>query len=222
MTASRRTPLVVGIVLAIVVVGLVAADRALAGAAEGRAAERAEEVLGAPADVQLTGWPVGWRLVAGRPVDVVLSARDVPLPDGDGVLDVLEVELDGVRAGLGMLDEPSSPLRAEQGRFVAELGDDAVQQRLGVVGRIPLVDVELRSGVVRLNVARFPAIDATAEIDDGQVLFRPTAPIAGFVEVELRLEELPFGFVVDDVTVRPGTLRLSGSATNLDLGRPAP
>lgn len=222
--APRRRPgwalIATGVVFVLLAVGLLIANNALGRTAEQRAADRAEAALGVPVDVTLSGWPVGLRLLTGQPIDVRLEAREVPLPGTTAILDRLELELEEVPVDLDALDQPEPELRAARGSFVAELGDDAVQNQIGFVGRIPLVDVELRSGVVRLNLARFPVIDATAEIDNGQVVFRPTAPIAAFASIELRLEELPFGFEATDVEIRRGVLRLSGAATDVRLAPP--
>jgi hypothetical protein len=215
---AGRALAVAGGLCALLVVAALIANAAVARAAEERAAERAEAAVGGQVDVRLSGWPVGLRLLTGRPVDVRIRARAVPVPGSEAVVDLVELELDGVPVDFALLEEPAPELQAAAGRFVVELGDDAVQQLVGPVGRLPLVDIELRSGVARLNVARFPVIDATAGIEDGQVVFRPTAPIGTFAAVALRVAELPFGFEADDVEIRPGVLRLTGSASDVRLG----
>ena len=218
-----RTAAVGGVVLVVLVVlvaGLLVANAAIGRNVEQLAADHAEEAVGVPVDVRLSGWPVGLRLLTGQPVDVRIEARDVPLPDTAAVIDRFELELDEVPVDRDLLERPEPELHAAEGRFFVELGDDAVQQLVGPIGRIPLVDIELRSGVARLSVARFAVIDATAEVEDGEIVFRPTAPIGGFAQVELRIDELPFGFRADDVEIRRGVLRLSGSATDVRLAAP--
>jgi hypothetical protein len=217
---GRRWAAVAGVIVALLTVGLLIANGAIGRAAEERAAAHAAAALGGPVDVSLSGWPVGLRLLTGRPVDVRLAATDVVLPDGAGVVDRLELELDGVPVDFTLLDEPEPELRAAAGRFSVELGEDTVAQQLGVIGRLPLTAVELRSGVARLTVANIPVIDATADVEDGEIVFRPTAPFGAFAEVALRIEELPFGFQADDVTIRPGVLQLTGSATDVRLAPP--
>ena len=217
---SGRAAAVGGVVLVLLVLGLLVVNAAIGRNAEQLAADHAEEAVGVPVDVRLSGWPVGLRLLTGQPVDVRIEARDVPLPDTAAVIDRFELELDEVPVDRDLLAGPEPELHAAEGRFVVELGDEAVQQLVGPVGRIPLVDIELRSGVARLSIARFPVIDATAEVEDGAIVFRPTAPIGGFIQVELRIDELPFGFRADDVEIRRGLLRLSGSATDVRLAPP--
>jgi hypothetical protein len=156
---------------------------------------------------------VGLRLLTGGRVDARATARDVPLEGTEATLTRLEVELFEARvdrAGDGAIEARSATFRAE-------LEDDAVQQLIGFAGRIPLTNIELGNGVARFSFAGFALLDATAGIEDGRVVFNLTAPIANLVNVRLQLEELPFGFEADTVEIRPGVLRLTGSAVDLRL-----
>ncbi len=202
--------------IAVLVLVAVVLNVTTANSAERRAAEEAEGALGVPVDVELVGFPVGLRLLLGAPVDARLEARDVPLEGTSAQLTRLEVQADDVIVDRGA----DGGITAERALFVAELDDEAVQSLIGIVGRLPLTDVELANGVARLAVAGFPLIDATAEIEGGDVVFRVTAPIANLISVRLELADLPLGFTADDVEIRRGVLRLRGSAEDLRLEAP--
>lgn len=203
--AALAVVLILGIAL---VLNLVVARQA-----QSRAEEHALAAIGAPVDVDLRGFPVGLRILTGGRLDARVRARDVPLEGTDAILSSLVIILDDVR-----LDrEGDGAIEALHAQFTAELDDDAVQQLIGLPGRIPLADVELGSGIARFSIARFPVLDATAAIEDGQVVFRLTAPIANLLNVRLQLDDLPMGFRADSVEIRRDVLRLEGSAVNLRL-----
>lgn len=207
---------VAGAVAFAAVVGILIANAVIARSAEQAAAEEIAGSLGAPADVRLRGWPAGLRLLATGTADVRVRARDVPLEGTAATIATLELELDDVVVPRDR-DAAGGAVQARAARFSAELDDDAVQQLIGALGRIPLVDVELRNGVARLTFARVPVIDASAEVEAGRVVFRPTAPVGAFVQVELGLGALPLGFRADSVEIRRDRLRLTGSATDVRL-----
>jgi hypothetical protein len=205
--------------LVLAVIAFFAVNATVAGNAERQAEEEASAALGVPANVRLQGFPVGIRLLLGAPVDGRLTARDVPLEGTEATLTRLEVDAVNVvieRGGEGAL-------LAERATFVAELDDDAVQQLIGIVGRLPLTNIELANGVARLSVAGFSLIDATADVEAGQVVFRLASPLGSldflgrFSNVPLELDALPLGFEVTDVEIRRNLLRLRGSATDLRL-----
>lgn len=215
-----RAAVVAGAVLVLVAVALLGVNAWMTRSAEEAAAEHASEALGARASVRLRGWPVGLRLAAGSPVDAVVQATDVPITESAAVVSRLVIELDDVVIDRQALTDGTGGLEAARGRFVAELGPDAVEEAAGLIGQLPLVGVELRRGVARLSVAGFPVLDATAEVVDGAVVFTPTAPLGSFARVELELGALPFGFRAHDVEIRRDALRLEGSATAIRLDAP--
>jgi hypothetical protein len=215
---AARLGVWVGAALVLLLVGLLLANAWVTRSAEEAASERASQALGADAAVRLVGWPVGLRLVSGSPIDALVEASGVPLPGTSAVLSRLEIELDDVVVDRRGLAGDDQGLEASRGRFVAELDTDAVRQLAGLIGRLPLVGIELRSGVARLDVAGFPLLEATAEVVDGGVEFRPTLPLASFASVRLEFEELPLGFRADRVEIRRDVLRLEGSARGIRLG----
>jgi hypothetical protein len=208
-----RTGAIVLLAVGLVVVVLATLNVVVARSAETRAEEQATQALGVPVDVRLRGFPVGLRLLSGGRVDATASAQDVPLEGTAATLTQLEVDLVDARvdrAGAGAIEARSATFRAE-------LDDDAVQQLIGIAGRIPLTNIELGNGIARFSFAGFALLDATAEIEGGRVVFNLTAPIANLVNVRLQLEELPFGFQAESVEIRRGVLRLTGSAQELRL-----
>lgn len=201
-----------GILVGVVVVGLLVANALVTGSAEGRVAQAVESAIGSEVDVRLGGWPVGPRVLRRKPLDVRIVARDVPLAGTSAALPLLMLELDDVTVPDG-----GEPLRSATGRFTAEFDAAAVQQLIGIVGRLPLTDVELRNGVARLQVVGFPVVDATAELSDGEVIFRPTTPLASFLTVTLQIEALPLDLEPRTVQIREDVLRLQGSSDDLVL-----
>jgi hypothetical protein len=208
--------------LVLFVIMFFAVNATVASNAEQRAEDEAAAALGVPVDVRLQGFPVGIRLLVGSPVDARLSARDVPIEGSEAVLDRLEIDARDVvldRAGDGAI-------RAERATFSAELDDDNVQQLLGVVGRLPLTDIELANGVARLSVVGFRLIDATADVRGGDVVFTITSPLGSldflgdFTSLPLQLGELPLGFEVTDVEIGRGVLRVRGAASDVLLEDP--
>jgi hypothetical protein len=208
-----RTGAIVLLAVGVVVVVLATLNVVIARSAETRAEEQASLAAGTPVDVRLRGFPVGLRLLTGGRVDASASARDVPLEGTTATLTRLDVEFTDARvdrAGDGAIE-------AREATFTAEMDADAVRQLIGIAGRIPLTSIELANGIARFSFAGFALLDATARVDEGRVVFNLTAPIANIVNVELQLEELPFGFVADSVEIRPGLLRLTGSGEDLRL-----
>jgi hypothetical protein len=208
-----RAAIVGAVAVVLALTTLVVLNLIVARQAQTRAEQQAQMAIGAPVDVDLRGFPVGLRLLSGARLDARVRARDVPLEGTAATLTSLVVDLQDAR-----LDRTGEgAIEARQATFTAELDDDAVQQLIGLPGRIPLADVELGNGVARFTIARFPLLDATAAVEDGRVVFQLTAPIANLLDVQLQLDELPLGFRADHVEIRRGVLRLEGSARDLRL-----
>ncbi|MBA2319258.1 MAG: LmeA family phospholipid-binding protein [Euzebyales bacterium] len=200
-------------VLGLLVTGVLVANAVITSQAEQRAAERIAREVGASATVSVSHWPAGLRLLAGAPVDATVVATDVPLEGSAAAVDRLELEL----VGATLPSDDAGALRVESATFVAELDTDAVRQLMGVIGRIPLTDIELRNGVVRLSAVGFPLVDATAAVEGDRVVFRPAAPLGALITVGVEIGDLPFGFEPEEVEVRDDVLRLRGSASDLEL-----
>lgn len=191
---------------ALVVLGVLAAANGwLASTVEGRVAEQVERELGAPVDVELRGFPVGFRSLTGELPAAELHGRDVPLPDSAATLTELRLSLTDVR-----VDRDRGRIEAASAQVTATLDDAAVEELLGVLGRLPLVDLELQPGALRLNVLGFAVADAAVRADDGDLVFGLAAPLNQLVPGELRLDELPLGLHVDRVRLRTDEMELHG------------
>lgn len=194
-------------VLAVLVVVLVvaAANAWLAAAVEDRIAEEIERELGAPVDVRLEGFPVGFRSLTGRLPAAELRGHNVPLPDTAATASEVRLSLTEVR-----VDRDRGRVEAARAEVTATLEEPAVEELLGLLGRLPLVGIELQPGVLRLSVAGFAAVDATARADDGDLVVGLTAPLDRLVPGELRWDDLPLGLQLDDVRLHAGEMELDG------------
>jgi hypothetical protein len=200
------------VLVAVLAAVLLVVNGVVARNAEEQAIAEASAALGAPAEVRLSGFPIGLRLLAGAPLEAEVRARDVPLDAAPARLARLEILARDV-----VLDRRDGVITAGSATFIAELDEQGVRDMLGILGRIPLTQVELANGVARFSVAGFALVDATATVEGGDVVFRLTAPIGNLGNVRLELADLPLGFRPTEVEIRRGVLRLRGSATDLRL-----
>lgn len=212
---AGRTPWWRWAVLAalVVLVVVAAANAWLAAAAEDRVAEEVERELGAPVDVRLEGFPVGLRSLTGRLPAAELRGRDVPLPDTAATASEVRLSLTDVR-----VDRDSGRVEAARADITATLDESAVEELLGVLGRVPLVGIELQPGALRLNVAGFAAVDAAVRADEGDLVVGLTAPLNQLIPGELRWEDLPLGLQLDDVRLRTGEMELDGHLAPMVAG----
>lgn len=201
----------------VVVLAVAAANAWLAAAVEDRVAEEVERELGAPVDVRLEGFPVGFRSLTGRLPAAELRGRDVPLPDTAATASEVRLSLTEVR-----VDRDRGRVEAARADVTATLEEPAVEELLGVLGRLPLVGIELQPGVLRLSVAGFAAVDTAARADDGDLVVGLTAPLDRLVPGELRWEDLPLGLRLDDVRLHTGEMELDGHIEPLVLDSRGP
>lgn len=191
-----------------------AADAAVTRRAEQQVSEQVSAEIGAPATVDLQGWPVSLRLLTGVVPRVDLVAADVPLEDTDAELSELRATLTDVRLRLADLSSAGVPIEAGPTSFEADLDAGDVERLLGPVAAIG--EIELLDGLARLTVAGFP-IEGTVGVEGGAIVVRPTAPILNLGEVTVPLPALPGGVSVQQAVVRPGVLRLSGATPTFHL-----
>jgi hypothetical protein len=187
-----------------------AADAAVTRRAEQQVSEQVSAEIGAPATVDLQGWPVSLRLLTGVVPRVDLVAADVPLEDTDAELSELRATLTDVRLRLADLSRADVPIEAGPTSFEADLDAGDVERLLGPVAAIG--EIELLDGLARLTVAGFP-IEGTVGVEGGAIVVRPTAPILNLGEVPA----LPGGVSVQQAVVLPGVLRLSGATPTFHL-----
>lgn len=190
------------------------ADAAVTRRAEQQVSEQVSAEIGAPATVDLQGWPVSLRLLTGVVPRVDLVAADVPLEDTDAELSELRATLTDVRLRLADLSSAGVPIEAGPTSFEADLDAGDVERLLGPVAAIG--EIELLDGLARLTVAGFP-IEGTVGVEGGAIVVRPTAPILNLGEVTVPLPALPGGVSVQQAVVLPGVLRLSGATPTFHL-----
>jgi len=211
-------PTLVAAGVAAVLLVLLAANAWLASSTEDRIAEQIEDELAIEPEVTLSGFPTGLRALFGRVGEAEIRAREVPVPGLGTTLTELELTLTDVR-----LDRDAEELTAERATFAVVLDSASLEGLLPVIGQLPedlpllgdvseLVEIELGDGVATLRVVGFAVVDATAEIRNGELILAPGAPLAQLGDISIAVDELPLGFAVDDVRIRPEGLRLEGSA----------
>jgi hypothetical protein len=193
------------VVLLVVAAGV---DLALTRSAERRASEQATVQLGAPATVDLQGWPVTVRLLAGTLPAVEVRATDVPTDSGVR-LATLDATLTRVRVRIADLAAGRLPEEAEDGTFVATLDREGVRQLLGDLGQAG--DVQLTPGRVAFTVGGF-TIESGVGVANGQLVLTPFTDLGLLPDTfQVPLPELPAGVDVQNVSVLDDALQLEGT-----------
>lgn len=195
-------------VVAIAVLGVLAAAADAVGtlALERSAAQRAEQALDAPVDVELEGWPVTVRALTGSIPRASVTSTDVPLTEGGATLSRVEATLTDVEtrdAGDALAAGELPP--ATGGSWSAELGAADLRAALPETGQPRLAD-----GVIRLTFAGVE-LDANLTAEDGRLVVVPTAPLLDWARLELGFEELPGAPAVEGVEVTPQAIRVEGN-----------
>jgi hypothetical protein len=185
-------------------VGTVALERRVAREATGK--------LGGPTTVDLRGWPVTVRLLAGNVAEVGVRAADVPLDASGATLASLDATLTDVAVDPGAVLAGRQPTpRARAGSFTAVLDEANVERLAGAP-----VDLTLRQGTAVFRARGLP-IEASAAVEDGKVVLRPSTPGLSRFALRVALPGLPEGLVVERAQVEPGRVVLFGSVRELTL-----
>ncbi len=195
--------------LVLLVVAGVVADTLLTNAAERQASARVSEELGAPADVDLRGWPVSLRLLSGTVPEVGITAQDVPVEDTSVRVARLEVEVADVRIRFADLRAAGPlPVDGGAGTFRAELSEAEVNRLAGVGG------LQLGDGVASFDVAG-QRVEVVATVEDERIVLRPITGLPGVGPVPLAPVALPGEIRLEAVRIRPGLIELSGRVLRL-------
>lgn len=190
---------------------LLVADLAVTELAERTAARQLERSLCGEAEVDLDGWPVSARLLAGR-VPHVHASVDGARPDGLGgpltrlAVDARDVRLDGTTvASLGA------------GSFTATVADTEV----GALVDLPIVvdRVEFADDRVVVHVVGGLEVPATVALEDEALVVTPTLGFAALPDLALRvpLDGLPEAATVTGVEVGSGMLVVTGTLDGAGL-----
>ena len=200
--------------LVILAGGLFLGDLAITRAAEQRTAQRVTRALRADSTVDFEGWPVTVRALMGTIPTATVDAIDVPLDNGatisslNVVLSDVDVNVNDLRGGG---ERPRNFPSARSGTFEAELSEESVVGML----RIPkgLVEVSLQDGAIVMSAAALE-VEAEARARDGDVVVSVAGPLArliGNAEFPIDLSEQPGAPAVEEVDIRDGVMRLSGT-----------
>jgi hypothetical protein len=185
-------------------------DAALTSTAERQASEQLTRELGAPAEVDLRGWPVSLRLLGGRVPEVGVSATGVPIEGSEARITRIDATVRDVRVRFADLSSGGPlPVDGGAGRFTALLDPASVATLAGLPGALTFGD-----GVATVDLGGI-AVDVVAATADGQVVIRPLTDVPGLTAVPLPLGDLPGGARVEAVRVAPEGLVLEGSVTRL-------
>lgn len=202
-----RRLLIVLLVLLVLVGLLLAVDQWVASTAERRAEDLVSEELGAPADVELRGFPVGLRVLMGSVSEAVVRAEDVPVQRGPRI-ERLVVRLTDVQIarGGGVRELP----RAETATFAALVAEEHLRELVTVPASV--LDITLEEGRARIELlGRGVPADVVAE--GGNVVLRPRDPIAlalGLGRIPIDLSRQTGRPEVREVEVREDALVLRG------------
>jgi len=217
------------VTLVVLAGGALVVNQVLADRAERQIAEQATAEIGATTDVELSGFPVGLRVLFNQVPRAALRADGVPVPGRDAQLESLDVRLEDARLSLADLAQGRElPIRAEAATFRAELdgaGLLAIAAAPPLLQRIDLLDTELRFVLGGAGGVGGVTLPASVGVREGDLVLRPAgeaAGQAGLTELVVPLEQLPAGAVVTDARVEAGRLVLTGSVSDLMLAPDAP
>lgn len=224
-----RRLLAVLVVVALLVVAALAADRFLHARAEERIAEElgtAVDVTGQP-DVTVEGFPFLTQLAAGE-LESVRARADALATEGVRLVDVT------AHARAVTVETPSTAGRLD---LAGTLPDETLQEM--VRERAPGVTVASASDGVHLTTTVLGvdlALVAEPQVQDGGIGVRVTrvelggaqvdtedlAPLVGeeLLELDLEVPDLPLGLTLVDVAPRDGGLRLSLTGEDVVLAAP--
>jgi hypothetical protein len=198
------------VVLVLLGAAFVVGDVVATRNAEELASQRVSAELGAPAEVDLRGWPVSVHLLQGRVREVAIITTDVPLEGTEARIARLETAVVDVRIRFADLRGSGAlPVDGGRGTFRADLDEASVNLLVDLPGGVRLGD-----GLAELDVGG-QRIDVAAIVRDGQVLLRPVDDTPGVGPVPLPLPPLPGDVTIEAVTVTTGTLTLQGTVQRL-------
>jgi len=211
----------VGIVLALLAIGVVV-DRGAVAVAQNQISEQVQKELPGATSVQtdIDGFPVLTQVARGSLDQVTVRMEDVPTESG--TLDSVTVVLDDVTTS-----EPRTAARMEA-RAVVPLS--TLQSQLGDSWEIAVDGDALRvsfTGAVQVEAAVVPVVkDGAITVDLRSVTLLGVEiqgdSVPGFVTDALRslvepLGELPFGLTPQSVAVTPAGVEVVATGTDVDL-----
>jgi hypothetical protein len=201
--------------MATLAVFLLAANGIFVWFVERQVEERLGNRLDSPVSVDLSGWPVGARLVTGSLPRAGVTVEEVGLPGTGESLGELDIELEEVRY-TGESDGPlDPPIAARRARFDSRLTGAEVS---GLAALIPGVKgAELSGEGLRLSLPAGATAEADLATKNGGLVLIPDAPILD-PELPLIPGNLPGGASVRDVEADGEEVIIRGTADDLGVG----
>src|SRR5215472_670983 len=232
-----RKLLIGGVLLAVLAVLLVAADRIAVAVAENQVSDRLTSAYGLPdkPGVSITGFPFLPQVAAGDYRQIDVSASQVPA-DGATLHD-LKVRLSGVHATVGqLLGNGSSMVTADRAAGSAMVGFGTVDRRLpgglrlhpdgknlSVSGRLAFHGAHIPvSATVAVGVSDSGIKVSPVRVDVPGLPGLPGVPVSAYssqLHVVVPLSTLPLHLRLTSVHVTPDGLRIAASARHVQFAR---
>jgi hypothetical protein len=229
-----RKLLIGGVVLAVLAVLLVAADRISVAVAENQISDRLTSAYGLPdkPGVSITGFPFLTQVAAGDYQQINVSASQVPA--NGATLHDLNVRLSGVHATVGqVLGNGSSMVTADRAAGSAMVGFGTVDRRLPGGLRLHPHGKNLRvSGSLAFHGVHIPVSATVAvgvsdsgikvspvRIDVPGLLGLPVSAYSSRLHIVVPLNTLPLHLHLTSVHVTPDGLRIAASARHVQFAR---
>ena len=191
--------------LVVLGIALVGAELALRFTAARVADQYLSRAIGADVRISLHGPFAGLRILTGRAEEVDGVASDVPIRAGDALIGRLEVRLLDVELSLG-----ERRLRAVHGEFTARIPEGELAALAGVPSAVG--SITIKDGTLKLVTAAGVGVAADLDAEDGDLLVKPTNPIAELARFRLRFSvgELPAGATIHSVSIQDSEVVVRG------------
>jgi hypothetical protein len=219
----KRGGVIALVVLLVLGVLAVVADRVAVGVAERTVSERVQAELPGATDVttSIEGFPAITQVVGGSLDHVTVTAREVPTEKG--TLDAVVVDLYDVST--------SAPRTAGTVRATADVPLSTLQGQLGDSWQLSVQEDALKAefaGALPISATVTPVVADGAITLDLRTLALAGVEVSGdsvpdFVKEALNrmvgsVGELPFGLTPSTATVTPGGVTVTATGTNVPLG----
>lgn len=209
----------VALVVAVVVAALAIAEPLVRERGIQLAADRTAEALGADVELHVVGRPVLWHLARRELPHVTVVAHDLPVLEGQAVLDRLRVELDTVRLR-GRGDQMFAT--AVAGRFRLALGQEQLLAMVSLPGYLSTLEITPRG--LRLWTRAGVPIDATVRLETDRLLVEPAHSMLRLLPQPsfwLPLPTWPYGALLEGIVLHEGSLDAWGVLAAEELSFPA-
>lgn len=168
------------------------------------AADRTAQALGADVELHVVGRPLLWHLARREIPHVTVVAHDLPVLDGQAVLDRLRVELDTVRlAGRG----DDMQVTADAGRFRLALSQEQLASMVTLPSYLSRFEISPRG--LRLWTWAGVPVDAAVALEVDRLLVQPTHSVLRRLpqpSFSLPLPVWPYGASLEGIVLHEASL----------------